>query len=81
VLDAPVALRPHRRAVIVAGAQAIYLQTSSDDVGVAPFTTDGDLALDPTLLGDEPLLEVAMRQAGFELPVLDPEATSSVASG
>jgi hypothetical protein len=66
-LDALEALEAHRRAIIVAGAQAIYLRTGHNDIGVAPFTTDGDLALDPTLLGDEPLLEAVMRRAGFDL--------------
>ncbi|HVU91589.1 MAG TPA: hypothetical protein VHC23_05105, partial [Jatrophihabitans sp.] len=37
------------------------------DATIAPYTTDGDLALDPGLLGDEPALEAAMRAAGFDL--------------
>lgn len=67
LLDALTALAPHNKAIIVAGAQAIYLQTGASDIGIAPYTTDGDLALDPTLLGDEPELEAAMRRAGFDL--------------
>ncbi len=47
LLDALMALAPHGRAIIVAGAQAVYLRTGSADLAVAPFTTDGDLALDP----------------------------------
>ncbi|MBI2709117.1 MAG: hypothetical protein HYX34_05415 [Actinobacteria bacterium] len=66
LLDALIALEPHGNAVIVAGAQAIYLHTGMNDIGVAPFTTDGDLALDPTILGEEPELEATMRSAGFE---------------
>jgi hypothetical protein len=73
LLDALEALRPHGRAVIVAGAQAIYLRSGSADVGIAPYTTDGDLALDPSLLGDEPALEDAMRNAGFRLMELVPD--------
>lgn len=72
LLDALAALAPHGKAVIVAGAQAIYLHAGIGDVGIAPYTTDGDLALDPTLLGDEPALEASMRGAGFEL--LEPAA-------
>lgn len=55
--------------MIVAGAQAVYLHTGALDldVTIAPYTTDGDLALDPDSLGDEPALEAAMRAAGFEL--------------
>ncbi len=67
LLDALEALAPHRQAVIVAGAQAVYLRTGLSDIGIAPYTTDGDLALDPTLLGDEPELEASMRDAGFQL--------------
>jgi len=67
LLDALEALAPHGRAVIVAGAQAVYLHTGLSEIGIAPYTTDGDLALDPALLGDEPELEAAMRNAGFEL--------------
>jgi len=45
------------------------LRTGVGDVAitVAPFTTDGDLALDPSQLEDHPELERAMRDAGFEL--------------
>lgn len=69
LLDALVALAAHDRAVIVAGAQAIYLRTGSADltITVAPYTTDGDLALDPRNLGDDPQLEAAMRKANFDL--------------
>lgn len=69
LLDALTALAPHAEAVIVAGAQAIYLRTGGGDVAtaVAPFTTDGDLALDPGRLQDDPELEALMSHAGFEL--------------
>jgi len=73
LLDALQALAPHGAAVIVAGAQAVYLRTGSTDLGIAPFTTDGDLALDPVLLGDEPALEEAMTGAGFRLREPGPE--------
>lgn len=67
LLDALTALAPHGAAVIVAGAQAIYLHTGDAVVAIAPFTTDGDLTLDPDLLGIEPQLEAAMCAAGVEL--------------
>lgn len=57
LLDALEALAPYRDAVILAGAQAVYVRTGLTDVGIAPFTTDGDLALDPSLLGAVPPLE------------------------
>jgi len=68
LLDALFALAPHGKAVIVVGAQAVYLRTGLNAaVTIAPYTTDGDLALDPTLLGDEPELAEAMGNAGFHL--------------
>lgn len=67
LLDALDALAPHGKAVIVVGAQGVYLRTGVNDIAIAPYTTDGDLALDPTLLGDEPELEASMRAAGFQL--------------
>lgn len=69
LLDALDALKPHLGAVIVVGAQAVYLQTGPSGLAVAPYTTDGDLALDPRLLREAPELETAMRDAGFELRV------------
>src|SRR5271154_1472451 len=69
LLDALSALAPHGKAIIVVGAQAVYLRTGRNEVAltIAPYTTDGDLALDPTLLGNEPELEESMRTAGFRL--------------
>jgi hypothetical protein len=67
LLDALDALSVHRDAVIVVGAQAIYLQIGAGDIAIAPFTTDGDLALDPSRLPDDPVLEDTMREAGFTL--------------
>jgi hypothetical protein len=71
LLDALHALEQHGRAVIVVGAQAVYLQTGDAELAVAPFTTDGDLAIDPAVLGQDPALEAAMRAAGFELSLID----------
>lgn len=61
-----------RAPVIVAGAQAVYLRAGVSDIGIAPYTTDGDLALDPTLLADEPELAAAMRAAGFQPDLREP---------
>ena len=38
LLDALTALAPQGPAVIVAGAQAVYLRTGAADVAVAPYT-------------------------------------------
>ncbi len=65
LLDALDALGAHRDAVILVGAQAVYLRTGDADLAVAPYTTDGDLVLDPAVLGLTPPLETALRQAGF----------------
>lgn len=66
LLDALVALADHRDALVVVGAQAVYLRTEPMDA-YQDFTTDGDLALDPDLLSERPGLEEAMRRAGFRL--------------
>lgn len=65
LLDAIEALRDHRDSIIVIGAQAIYIRTSRAPVALAEATKDSDLALDPRLLGDDPLIEDAMAAAGF----------------
>lgn len=70
LLDALQALDAQRNAVIVIGAQAIYLRTSSAPVALAEATKDSDLALDPRLLRNDPLIEKAMRDAHF-LPNLE----------
>lgn len=67
LLDALEALEPQIEAVIVVGAQAVYLRTGETEMAIAPYTTDGDLALDPALVGEEPRLEGLMRGAGFAL--------------
>lgn len=69
LLDALSALAPHAPAVIVAGAQAVYLRAGDAEIAVAPYTTDADLAVDPGLLPDEPVLEAVMTEAGFHLGV------------
>lgn len=65
LLDALDALGNHRGATILVGAQAIYLHTGDADLGVAEYTTDADLALDPSLLSQDPPLEQALEGAGF----------------
>jgi hypothetical protein len=65
LLDALEALDAQRDAVVVIGAQAVYLHTGSAEVALAEATKDSDLAIDPQKLPDDPLLEDAMRSAGF----------------
>jgi len=71
LLDALAALAPHDTAIVLAGAQAIYLRTGAGDIAVAPYTTDGDLVVDPMLLSAEPEIEAAMMAAGFRLAIAD----------
>lgn len=67
LLDVLYALRVHLDAVVLVGAQAVYLRTAGRIEGYQPFTTDADVVLDPTLLGDIPPLREAMEGAGFVL--------------
>lgn len=67
LLDALEALAEHRESVVVIGAQAVYLHTGGMTVALPEMTKDSDLAIDPRALSDEPLIEAAMRAAGFEL--------------
>lgn len=60
LLDALKALDTHRGAVVVIGAQAIYLRTSKARVALGETTKDSDLAIDPRVLADRPRLEDAM---------------------
>ena len=66
LLDGLVALTAHRDSVIVIGAQAIYLHTGNAPVAVAEATKDSDLGIDLRTLGEDPLIEEAMNQAGFD---------------
>lgn len=68
-LDALEALGGQREAVVLVGAQAIYLHTGDADIAVAPYTTDGDVALDPSRLKERPKLAEALRGAGFSADI------------
>lgn len=65
LLDALVGLEPHLDAFVLVGAQAVYLRTIDRLPGYQPFTTDADLAFDPSRLADSPLLAESMETAGF----------------
>lgn len=65
LLDALAALGEHRAAAILVGAQAVYLRVGEGDLAVAPYTTDGDLAINPGILSTAPPLEQGLRAAGF----------------
>lgn len=76
LLDALEALDAHRDALILIGAQAIYLHTGAADVALAETTKDSDIAIDPRALGDDPLIEEAMARAGFHADLETPQPGS-----
>ena len=65
LLDALEALGKHREAIVLVGAQAVYLHVGDAGLAIAPFTSDGDLVLNPAVLAEVPPLETALRGAGF----------------
>lgn len=65
LLDALDALGSYRDALVLVGAQAVYFRVGEADLAVAPFTTDGDLAIDPAVLIETPPLERALLASGF----------------
>jgi hypothetical protein len=65
LLDALDALGEQRQALILAGAQAIYVHTGTTDLAVAEFTTDGDLVIVPDQLKPHPRLSDAMERSQF----------------
>lgn len=73
LFDALDALTVHREALILIGAQAIYLHTGGAAIALAEATKDSDLAIDPRRLGEDPLLESAMAAAGFHRDLVSPQ--------
>ena len=71
LLDCLDALSPHREAVVLVGAQAVYQRVGAGSIAVAPFTTDGDLAIDPAVLAHIPPLEQALMASGFRPKTAD----------
>jgi hypothetical protein len=67
LLDALDALDDQREALILIGAQAIYIHTGSMAIALPETTKDSDIAIDRRQLADDPLLEQAMTRAGFRL--------------
>ncbi len=66
LLDALEALDNHRAAVVLVGAQAIYVYTGDlSEIQVAAFTLDADLIFNPLKLESEPHIEKMLRGAGF----------------
>lgn len=67
LLDALSALRPQLDAVVLIGAQAVYLRTAGRLPTYQPYTTDADIVLNPGRLLDNPPLGRSMTEASFVL--------------
>lgn len=65
LLDALEALDEHRDAIVLVGAQAVYLRVGDADLALSPYTTDADLVIDPHRLAEIPPLEQVLLAAGF----------------
>jgi hypothetical protein len=65
LLDALEALAGQREGLILVGAHAVYVYTGEADVPIATRTKDSDIAIDPALLREAPLLEEAMGEGEF----------------
>lgn len=73
LLDALEALAAQPDAVVLVGAQAIYMYTGDAPVAVAAFTKDADFALDTNHLSDDPLIEEAMTGGKFVKNIEQPQ--------
>ena len=71
LLDATDALEAHLGAIVLVGAQAIYVHTGEADLAdIAPsapleYTTDADFSLSPTDLSDSPTVASVLIEHGF----------------
>ena len=68
MLDAADALADHLSAIVLVGAQALYLQAGEADLfdAIAPYTTDADFSISPVELNDSPLLADLLGEHGFK---------------
>lgn len=79
LLDALDALAPHLDALVLVGAQAVYLHIGNAELIVAPTLTDADLAIFPARLLDAPCSRTpCVRRASGWPPT---RAPGEVASG
>lgn len=77
LIEALEALGSHREAIILVGAQAIYMQVGEGNFGVPPYTTDADLVLNPALVKTDPKLDQVLKAAGFMLDRSEANAVGS----
>lgn len=69
LLDTAEALAEQLDAVVLVGAQALYLQTGAAEFAVAEYTTDADFSIRPADLSDAPLIPSQL-QASDITPVI-----------
>lgn len=67
LLNAADALAQHLDAVVLVGAQAIYLHTGDADFAVAEYTNDADFCIAPADLSAKPILAESLEACGFSL--------------
>lgn len=73
LLDALEALRDQLDALVVIGAQAVYLHTGEVEVALPAETKDADIGIDAGKLHEDPRLEAAIEAAGFHKDLEDPQ--------
>lgn len=65
LLDFAETLHEHLDAIVLVGAQAVYMHTGDTEFEVAEYTTDADLSVGPDDLSETPLLAELLEANGF----------------
>jgi hypothetical protein len=73
LLDALDALEAQLDALVVIGAQALFLHTGDVDVALPAETKDADIGVDGNRLQDDPQIEQAIEAAGFRKDLMRPQ--------
>lgn len=73
LLDALDALSEQLDALVVIGAQALYLHTGDVEVAIPEETKDADIGIDGAKLRGDPQIEAAIEGAGFHKNLQDPQ--------
>jgi len=73
LLDALDALNDQLSALVLIGAQALYLHTGAVEVAIPEETKDADIGIDRTKLQEDPLIEAAIEAAGFHKDLENPQ--------
>jgi hypothetical protein len=73
LLDALEALGDQLDALVVIGAQALYVHAGEVEVAIPPETKDADIGIDGHRLQNDPALEKALEKAGFHKDLERPQ--------